>query len=872
MPDLLRRFIAIVSRLAPGARRREFRAEWEAELASSWDTRPRRTWPESARVIGRALGAVPDAWFLFREQWSTDMLLQDLRYALRLMRQRPGYTAIVVVTLALGIGANTAMFSAIRGVLLRPLPYAEPARLVQIWENDRLNQKPRYAVAPANFEDWRSQTHSFAEVAAYVTQSASLSGRGEPFQARMALVTANFFSTLGVAPALGRSLTAADNVPPNHRVAVLSHAAWLGHFGGNPDILETTVQLGGVPCRIVGIMPRGFAFPDSGVDLWRPVALRPELLATRAQHFFSVIARVKPGIGLEAAAQDLESVAAAAQQKYPGTNDQRGTTMVPLQEAIVGDVRRPMWVLGAAVALLLLIACANVANLMLVQSTSRRREMAVRTALGADRVRLVRQLLVEGLLLAAISGAAGIALASWGTGVLTRIASEYVPRAAEIHLDMTVLGFAMALSLGTGLLLAFAPALRGSRTNVQGDLREAARGSVGGGCWIGSALVVIEVAAAVVLVVGGALLLKSFWRVLHVQPGFTTGTVLSVQTELPDGRYAQDPLVRQFYADLLARISAVPGVRAAAAVNNLPLSGQGWTSWLTIENQPRATGEPPEVGFRVATPAYLVALQIPLLQGRWFDETDTQEALQVVVVNKALSDRFFPAGNAIGARVRLGPNPKAPWRTIVGVIGSVRHQGPEAEPAPESYQPFSQLALGDLTLVVRAEGDRGAVASAIRAAARSIDPSVVLWRMQWMDAIVDEHLAPRRLAMLIVEGFAAVALGLALLGIYGVMSYTVTQRVPEIGVRMALGAGPATIHRMVIRDGLRLAIPGLALGGAAALVVTRIARGMLFDVSPTDPLAFATVGLGMLAVALIACYVPARRAARVDPLSAIRAE
>ena len=872
MPDLLRRFIAIVSRLAPRASRREFRAEWEAELASSWETRPRSTWHDSARVAGRALGSIPDAWFLFRQQWSFDMLLQDVRYALRLMRQRPGYTAIVVITLALGIGANTAMFSAIRGVLLRPLPFAEPSRLVQIWENDRLNQKPRYLVAPANFDDWRRESRSFAQMAAYVSQPASVSGRGEPFHARAILVTPNVFATLGVVPALGRDWTEADGVSPNHRVVILSHAAWLAHFGGDPNVLETTVQLGGSPYRIVGVMPRGFAFPDSGVDLWRPVALSPQLLTTRAQHFFDVIARIKPAVGVGAARADLERVAIEAQTKYPQTNDQRGTTMVPLHEAIVGDVRRPMYVLGAAVALLLLIACANVANLMLVQGTSRRREMAVRTALGADRFRLARQLFVEGLLLAALSGAAGVVLAIWGTRALARIAADYVPRAGEIHVDLAVLGFAMGLSLGTGLLLAFAPALRGSRTSVQGDLREGARGSVGGGRWMRNALVVVEIAAAVVLVIAGALLMKSFWRVLHVHPGFTTSAVLTVQTEMPQGRYEKDPAIRQFYDEVIARLGALPGIHGAAVINNLPLSGAGWTSWLTIENAPPAAGEPPEVGYRVASPGYLAAMQIALLHGRWFSDADTPESMRVVAVNKALADRFFPNGSAIGSRVRLGPNPKAPWRTIVGVIDNVHHKGPEVEPAPEAFQPFSQDSLDGLTLVVRADGDRAAIAAAVRATAQSIDPSVVLWRMHWLEQMMDEHLAPRRLAMLIVEGFAVVALALALLGIYGVMSYTVTQRVPEIGVRMALGAGPAAILRMVIRDGLALALPGLAAGAAAALLVTRIARGMLFDVSPTDPLAFVTVGIGMLAVALLACYVPARRAAHVDPLSAIRAE
>ncbi len=871
MRSLLRRFIACVARLTPAWARREFQAEWDAELETAWAPAAGRSWRDRASVAARALGSIPDAWFLIRQQWSLDMLMQDIRYALRLMRQRVGYTAVVIVTLALGIGANTAMFSAIHAVLVRPLPFKEPDRLVMIWENDRLNRKPRYAVAPANFDDWRTQTHVFEQIAAYLAQSGSITGAGEPFHATVAAVSANFFDTLGVTPALGRPLTPADGVPPNHRVLVLSDAAWRTHFGGDPNVVERTVQLGGMPYRIVAVMPVGFAFPDRTIDIWRPFPFRPDLLAIRAQHFLTVIGRFKRSASLEQARIDVESIAVAAQKKYPQTNEQRGTTMVPLQEAIVGEVRSPMYLLGAAVGLLLLIACANVANLMLVQGSSRVREMAVRAALGADRFRIARQLLIEGTLLALVSGAAGVALAAAGTRALTRLAVDYVPRITDVRLDPAVLAFALAVSLVTGVFFAFAPALRASRSNVQRDLREGSRGAIGSGRWLRNALVVSEVAAAVVLVTAAALLLESFWRVLQVRPGFATTEVLTVETESSE-KYQQDAQNRQFYTDLLARLSAVPGVHAAGVVNNLPLSGQGWTAWLTIENRPRPLGEPPEVGYRVATPGYLSAMQIPLLQGRWISDGDTADSIKVIAVNKALADQFFPSGNAVGSRVRLGPNPKAPWRTIVGVIGNVHHAGPEVEPAPEAFEPFTQDSFGDLTLVVRAEGDRAAIATAVRSVARTVDPSVVLWRMQWMDGILDDHLAPRRLSLLLVEGFAVLALGLALLGIYGVMSFAVSERVPEIGIRMALGAAPAEIHQMVIRDGLRLAIPGLVTGAALALVVARLARNMLFEVSPGDPIAFATVAIGVLGVALIACYVPARRAARVDPLTAIRVE
>jgi putative ABC transport system permease protein len=857
MRDLPRRFVAFVSRLAPGAARREFCAEWEAELSTDPSMR-------------RALGALPDAWYLFRQQWSLDMLTHDVRYALRLMRQRPGYTLLVIATLALGIGAGTAMFSAIHGVLLRPLPFREPARLVMVWENDRLNRKPRYPVAPANFDDWRNGTETLSSVAGWIPQEGTLGAGAEPFHANSAVVTINFLDTLGVAPALGRAFTPNDRPPAQH-VLILSHAAWMTHFGGDPSVIERSFRFGDTDYRVVGVMPAGFDFPDRSVDVWRPLAERPELMATRAQHFMFVVARLKPAFTVAQAAQDLERIAGDAQRKYPETNDRRGATVMPLQEAVVGAVRAPLYYLGAAVGLLLLIACANIANLMLAQASTRRREMAVRAALGAGRLRMVRQLLIEGLLLALLSGAAGLALAWQATHVIGRLAVDYVPRVAAIGLDPAVLVFTVAVSIATGLLFTLVPALRASRPDVQRDLRAAGRGATPQGRRLRDALVVIEFAAAVVLVAGGALLLESFWRVLRVNPGFTTERVVTVDPELAQARYGTDAAIAQFYVDLLARLTTVPGLRAAAAINNIPLGGQAWTSWLTIENRPRPSGEPPEVGYRAASPGYLAAMQIPLLHGRWIADSDTATSMKVVVVNQSLADRFFPSGDAVGSRIRLGPNPKAAWKTIVGVIGNVHHAGPETEPSPEAFEAFAQDPFA-ATVVVRSDLDRAATVAAVRSAVAAVDPAVVVAQVRWLDTLLDERLAPRRLSMWLVEGFAGVALALALLGIYGVISYTVAQRVPEFGVRIALGAAPPAIHRMVLGDGLRLALPGLAIGAAIALVVARLARSLLFGVSPADPATFVFVAGLMLAVSTLACYLPARRAARVDPVTAIRNE
>jgi putative ABC transport system permease protein len=859
MRDATRRFIAVVSRLAPGAARREFRAEWEAELAID-------------PSFGRALGAVPDAWYLFRQQWSLDMMLQDIRYAARLLGRRPAYTAVVLLTLAIGIGATTAMFSVINGVLIRPLPYPDAGRLVAVWENDRLNRKPRYPVAPANYVDWRTGSRTFAHLAAWAGGGAPLGTGAETFHANVVVATTNFFDTLAVPPLIGRTFAAAEGVPPRHRVLVLSYSTWQHRFGGDPGVVGRTVQFAEVPYQIIGVMPRGFAFPERDADAWRPMVETPAFAQQRAQHFLSVVGRVRPSATLDEARRDLEAIAAGARQAHPDTNEQRGTTQASLADAIAGDAREPMLLLFAAVGLLLLIAIVNVANLMLVESASRRREMALRSALGADRLRIVRQLLVEGVLLSLCGGAAGLALAVTGTRALARIAADYVPRIQDVSLDTRVLAFAAALSIVAGVCFALAPALAACRADVQHDLRDAGRGTVGRGRYLRGVLVFVELAAAVILVIGAGLVLKSFWRVTSVSPGFATAGVLAADVEL-SRRYDKGALINQFYtADLLPRVLALPGVAGAGVVNNLPVGGSAWTAWLTIENAPRPAGEPPEVGYRTASSGYFAAMQIPVLEGRGIADGDTADAEKVVVVNRVLADRFFPGGRAVGSRIRIGPNPKAPWRSIVGVVGNVRHVGPEAEPTPELFLPTLQDVNGDMTLVVRTAGDPDALVPAVREAVRAADPSVTLYRVRTIADVMSEHLAPRRLSMVLVGGFAALALGLALLGIYGVMSYTVTERVPEIGVRLALGADPAGIRRMIVGDGLRLTAPALAVGVASAFAATRLAQSLLFDVSPTDPATFVTVAVAVGIVAVLACYLPARRASRVDPLKAIRAE
>jgi putative ABC transport system permease protein len=873
MPDVVRRFIALVSRLAPQWARREFRAEWEAEMATAWETRTRGSLREDVRVVSRAIGSIPDAWFLFRQQWSADMLLQDVRHALRLMRLRPGYTALVVLMLALGIGANTAVFSVINGVLLRPLPFGDPSKLVMVWENDRVNHKPRYPVAPANYRDWLDQSRTIAPLAAWVQGTMILTGVEEPVRLHSTIATAHFFDVLGVGPELGRTFTEAETLVGHDRVAVLSHSTWEKRFAGDRGIVGRTITLEGKPFQVVGVMPRGFTFPDRETDIWRPAVLSPETAQLRAVHFFSVMGRVAPGVSIDQARAEFDTIAVRQQKLYPQTNDQRGVTIVPLHEQIVGETRAALYLLSAAVGLVLLIGCANVANLMLVRATGRRREFAIRAALGADRTRLLRQMLIEGVALAAAGGVAGLVLAVWLTSVLAVIAADYVPRVTDVHVDATVLGFVTLLSLATGVLFALAPAWMSSRPDVQDALHHGSRtaGVRPGAKRLRGGLVVAELAIAVTLLVGAALAGRSFLRVLEVNPGFQREHVVTGEIALPESRYSDDAPIVQFYDTLLERLRALPGVRAAGAVNALPMSGSGPTSWFTPENFPRPAGEPPEVNYRVATPGYFEAMGVPILAGRMFQPSD-RGGLQVAIVNHALVERFLQGHEPIGLRFRLGPNPKSPWHTIVGVIGDIHEAGPDLPAQPQAYLPFAQDVFSDMTLVARLEGDSGAQLSAIAGLVRSLDRDVPLSQPRTMDDVLQTYLAPRRLTMLLLGVFAALALLLALLGVSGVMGYTVSQRTNEIGVRMALGAERGAILRMMLAEGARMGLAGVALGLAVSLAASRLLRGMLFGITPTDAPTYAAVAAVMLAVGLVACYLPARRAARVNPLNAIRAE
>ena len=868
MPRAARAFVRIVSLLVPGERRREFRDEWRAELAYEFG-RPDRG--SRVRRAFRAAGALPDALALFLEQWSLDMLMQDVRYAWRLVGRRPAFTALIVATLALGIGANTAIFTVVNAVLLRPMPYPEPDRLVVVWEDDRLNGKPRYNVAPANFVDWQEQSRAFSGFCAYASSMATLTGAGgEPGPSRLAIVSASFNAVTGVQPLVGRGFTADDAKLGNHRVLILSHAAWQARFGGDPAAVGREIRLDDVPYRVIGVMPRGFTLLDEQVELWRPLVMTPQFAAVRAQHFLTVVARLAPGVSLAQARADLDAVALRAQQRYPATNDKRGVTLVPVAEQVVGDVRASLYAVSAAVGLVLLIGCANVANLLLAAGNGRRRELAVRSALGAGRTRLARQLLTEGVILAALGGAAGLALALALTRWFAELAGRLLPRVADLSMDWRVVAFTAAVSIGTGVIFALLPSLQGARTQVQAVLAEGGRAGIGRGRRrTGTVLVIAELAMAVVLVSAAGLAIRSFWMLRQVPTGFATADVLAVEMTLPGSRYGEGSRAYEFQVSLLDRLREAPGVVQAGIVNVLPLTGPGPTTWFTVEGVP-VSGEPPEVGMRAATPGYFETMRIPVLDGAMFSDGQAGGATRVVVVNRTLADRFFPARSPLGARVRLGPNPKAPWRTIVGVVGDVRHDGPERPPAPEVYFHWAEYGSTDGVVVARVAGDPAAAAPVVRSVVQSLDAQLPPWKMRSVEELLGESAAARRAMMILLGLFGGLALLLALVGVYGVMAYDVSQRTPEIGIRMALGAERGSVLRMIVRQGMGPAVVALAIGIAGAIALGRAAQSMLFGVQATDPATFAVVAASMLGVTALACYVPARRAAGIDPVSALR--
>lgn len=797
-------------------------------------------------------------------------LIGDVKYGVRILARSRVFTAIAVLALALGIGANTAVFSAIDAVLLRPLPYRDPARLALVWEDASHAGFPKNTPAPANYVDWKKQNQVFTDMAALQGLAANLTGDGPPELVRGNRVTPEFFDVLGVPAALGRTLDAKDDLS-GENVMVIGHGLWQRRFGGDRGIVGRTVRVNDEPYTVVGVMPRGFRFPTPRTEVWTPARFTPEVLARRGSHFLTVVARLKPGVTWERAKSDMRAIAQRLQTDYPGTNERVGVVVEPLAEAAVENSRTGLLVLMAGAGFVLLIACANVANLLLAKAAARRRELAVRAALGAGRGRLLGQLITESVLLAAAGGLTGIALAHWGVKLLDRLAQDRLD--APLGLNAQVLLFSLAVSIVTGLLFGMLPALQASRLDLNDALKQGGRANAGGRRTTSRDLLVIaEVAMALVLVAGAGLMLRTLAQLRGVDVGFRPEGLLTMRTNLPFPKY-RDPQLRQRRRDaVLEEVRSLPGVRLAAFTSNLPFTALGNTNSFQIEGQPRRPDESYDALYRIVTTDYLKLLGVRLLEGRLFGPEDRAGTTRVVVINDTLARHFFPGEHAVGKRMRIdGPE----LYTIIGVIADVRERGINPSPKNATYllSPQTPQAWNDpQQLVVRADGDPLALAGAVRAAVWHSDKDLPVLEVRPMTDIVENDFASRRQQMRLLLAFAALALTLAALGIYGVLSYLVVQQTREIGVRMALGARAGDIVRQVAAKGALLTGTGLAAGAVIALATTRAMRSMLYGVAPSDPATFAAVIAILAAIGVAACAAPAFRAARVDPMIALRDE
>jgi putative ABC transport system permease protein len=785
---------------------------------------------------------------------------------------------VALVTLALGIGVNTAIFSAVDSVLLRPLPFKDPERLVSIWEQTPKIGILRNEVAPANFFDLRTQSQSFEAIGAYGPQDVNLTGAGDPERISGQLVSANVFSILGIEPALGRTFRTNEDQPGQEHVVVLSHALWQRRFNQDPSIVNRNITLNGEAFTVVGVMPRGFFFPERENDLWIPWAMEPEQASGRGDHYLRLVARLRSDATVERANHDLKSIAGRLETEYPRTNEGLGFTSHSLHQDYVGDLRLPILILFGAVGLVLLIACANVANLLLAQATTRRREIAIRIALGARRWTIVRQLLVESLLLAGAGGLLGVLVAFWGVAGLAKFLPESLSKLQAVTVDARVFVFTLAVSALTAIIFGGVPALLASRTRPGATLSDVARDVSGGtsGRFVRRLLVVSEVALAVVLLVGAGLLIRSFQRLRQVDIGFTTENRLTMKMVLPMPKYVKPDARRAFYDQTLQRIEAIPGVEAAGMITVLPLSFSGMNFSFSVEGRSSPGDlQLPFALYRVVSPNYFRAMGIALQRGRLFDAHDAPDTQAVIVINQRLAEQYWPNEDPIGKRLKIGPvDSPNQWLTVVGLVNNVR-QTEIAEQKHEIYVPYAQerrVFMSPRDLVVSTKQDPASVVAAVRQAVWSVDKDQPVSNVQTMDQVVAASISKERFQSLLLGLFAALALLLACVGLYGVISYSVVQRTHEIGVRMALGAKPVDVLRLVIRQGMGLTIVGLIVGVAAGSVVTRVLSDMLYGVGTRDPLTFVGAPLLLLLVAFLACYIPARRATRIDPLVALRYE
>ena len=808
-----------------------------------------------------------------------ESLLQDVRYSIRALIAKPGFTAVAVITLALGIGANTAIFSVVNSVLIRQLPYDEADRIMSIGPvfQDK-GQGPGYNSYP-NFADWRDQNRTFDQMAAYRSRGVVLTGGGEAERISGARVSSNFFSTLRVQPLLGRTFAADEEKPGSPHTVVLSYELWQRRAGGDPRIVEQPVTLDGRSYAVIGVLPEGFEFPLLGkTDVWTSVSLDGQSLQERGAQMYGVIGRLKPEVAREQAQADISTIVGQLAAQYPEQNKETPVAVVGLQEQLVESVRPALLILLGAVGFVLLIACANVANLLLVRASLREKEIAIRAALGASRARLVRQLLTESLLLAVAGAAVGLLLAMWGIDLLVAAGPVNIPRLDEIRIDGHALLFTICVTMLTGLTFGLAPALEASKLDLNQSLKEGARSSSASASRgrLRKALVVAEVALALVLLVGAGLLIKSFYRLQQVDPGFNPEGVLTLKVSLPAARYSEDDRITAFYDEALNRIKALPGVESAASVSFSPLSNTTFYLGFTAEGwPPRNPSELPSAQVRMASPDYFAVMQIPINRGRGFTGEDRKQSSPVAVINAEMARRHFagddPVGKRLSLRVALGEGEPA-WREIVGVVGDVRHFGLDAEVRPEIYVPYAQQPTSAMTMVVRAAVDPAGLTGAIKDEIKAIDKDQPVHSVATLESYVDRSVAGRRFSTVLLMAFGVIALALAAIGVYGVMSYTVAERTREIGIRVALGAGRRDILKLVVGQASVLLIAGLAGGLAGAFALTRVMEELLFGVSATDTVIFLTVPVALAAIAIFASYIPALRATKVDPMIALRYE
>ncbi len=818
-------------------------------------------------------------------------LWQDIRYGIRMLLKSPGMSFVVILALALGIGANTAIFSVVNAVLLRPLPYDQADRLVFLNETSKVMDE--ISISYPNFLDWRNQNQVFEKIGVYNRGSYNLTGAGEPERIIAAQCSADLFAALRMNAAIGRVFNNDEDKPGGTPVVVLSYGLWQRRFGGQSSIINQQLTLNNKSYTVIGVMPQSFAYP-SRAEMWVPVGQLSDQPSwkQRGNHpGLYGVARLKSGVSLEQAKADMVKIAANLEQQYNDSNAGNGVGVRPLLEVFVSDIRRALWVLFAAVGFVLLIACANIANLLLARATARQKEMAIRSAMGAGRWRIARQLLTESVLLSLVGGAVGLLLARWCVDLILYISPDAIPRSREIGLSWRVFAFTIGLSFLTGIIFGLVPALQAGVVDVHETLKEAGRG-VSRKHWLRSSLVVVEVASTLVLLIGAGLLIRSFYRLQKVNPGFSYDNLTSFSISLPEKKYPAVEQQADFYKRLLEDLRTLPGVEATAAASGLPLGNNGWQTSFLIEGQPRPPrNQTPLMEACLVTPDYFRAMNIPLLRGRFFTDRDDRShlagrdlskyneieremfGLNTIIIDEEFARRYWPNEDPVGKRIKMGPDEKALLITVVGVVGRVKMDGLNQDSMRvQGYFPFLQIPNGGMTVIIKGSSDPNQMMAAVRQQIKGIDPDQPIYSVRTMHEIRAESVASERLNLTLLSIFAGLALALAIVGIYGVMSYAVTQRTHEIGIRMAIGAQSKHVFQMILGQGMALALIGIGLGLIGAFALTRLMTTMLFGIEPTDPLTFGAIAILLTTVALLACYIPGRRATKVDPVVSLRYE